>query len=264
MLPVLRQQLLYMRDKRSALLDSILDLYNSFLEALDEASSDIEERGEGEELEKLYAVLVRRCENIETQRQYDEEGLDELLDVIEEIETNKDVEGWTMLTKELFETGEYKADTDAFKKMVDLECDALFKEAEGDFDDWAKAFSEGNIRELALLIEAIEDEYSGQPDACCSAGNDRESDGCCGRQTPCCKSSRDDTGEECVGCDECEDEEEDDEIDSPRYSDRKAQRGFGAFEEYDDLGDEDSEDDDDDIDFDDEDEEDDDEDEVTH
>lgn len=206
-----------MRDKRSQLLDGTLDMYNSFLDALDDASQEYEERGQGEDLEKLYEVLVRRSENIERHRQFDDEALDELLEVLAAIEKEKDLEAWNELTEELFVSGEYKTELEPFKRMIDTDCATLQKETEQQFEDWMNAFNEGNVRPLALLIEAIDDEYSeSADDDCCGrdCGDEDEDDECCGRQEPCCKTSRADgeCDDECDGFQYEEGEDDDDDL----------------------------------------------------
>jgi hypothetical protein len=205
LLPSLQEQVLFYGEKNSDLTAHVEGAYQDFLSFVDAQSDAFASRPEYEDLQRVYQLANERMEALVKLLGEEREDVEYWGKQLEKISETRDPQQWQEVAVELIENGDYRADSGEFKAWVTQTSSELKEELSGVLEDWQACVTEDRVPELAKLLEVLasdeaeaaddydpfaelnESDDEEKPEGGCSSAQEA-SGGCCGRQTPCCKS----------------------------------------------------------------------------
>lgn len=155
LIPDVKSQITFLLDEKQNLTDFIGQNYEEFLAYIDSMSPDNLDPEKFESLQTIYSLVSDRHDMIIDQLMQDKMDLKELVKDLNEIKENQDQQKWQELVDVLFSEEPFEKDFDKFKKSITEEIAGLKKELTEVLDDWRATIESGEIKELALLLEAF-------------------------------------------------------------------------------------------------------------
>lgn len=199
LLPSLQEQAAFFKNQSLELVSFCEDEYGRFLNFIDSYSDNTEDADIIESLEEIYSFAASRLEGLQEMMQQEVEGVEDWQKMLDRAAATGDTALWAEVADEMINQGDFKADANEFKAWATEEMASLKRGVTEVLSDWQAAIEEGNVTDLAKFIEAIdemeEEEAEGE---CCSddeceddeCGEEcDESDECCGKQSPCCRTA---------------------------------------------------------------------------
>lgn len=206
LLPALQEQAVFFKNQSLELVSFCEEEYGRFLAFIDSYSDTTEDAEALENLEEIYAFAAGRLEGLQEMMQQEVAGVEDWQKMLDRVALTGDTALWADVAEEMINQGDFKTDTNEFKAWATEELVSLKRGVSEVLSDWQSAIEEGNITDLAKFIEAIEEmeEEEAEGECCtdeeceddeCGMDCDDESDECCGRQDPCCRTESDDEDE---------------------------------------------------------------------
>ncbi|MDQ5890660.1 MAG: hypothetical protein QG604_534 [Candidatus Dependentiae bacterium] len=194
LLPSLQEQAAFFKQQSLELVKFCEDEYGRFLALIDAQSDKTEDAETIEDLQEIYAFAASRLEALQEMMQQEVDAIEDWQKMLDRVALTGDTALWADVAEEMITEGDFKADAHEFKAWATEEMVSLKRGVNEVLVDWQSAIEEGNIADLAKFIEAIdemeEEEAEGNcclDDECSDEECGDDSDECCGKQDPCCR-----------------------------------------------------------------------------
>lgn len=156
----------FLVDKQNKLFQTVKDVYTNILNILEAKKKETSDQDILADLNVIKEKVSTHYKNIHEQMEHDIEFLEEQLKAITQIKEMEDKDKAAELLNMLISKDEELLDTEKFKKQMNEDAQLSINELKTMKEDILNSLEENKIKELKLLLEAVNDHEADLDDKC--------------------------------------------------------------------------------------------------
>ena len=151
-------------NKNSELATHVREAYEGFLAFVDSSSEALSGEPAYESLQQVYGLASARMDALLGVLDEEREDIAYWAKELDKVEKSQDLQHWQDIAAELIEGGDYCVNPQEFKTWISTQVAELEQELTELLEDWRACVQDGQIAELAYLLEALADEQDDDDD----------------------------------------------------------------------------------------------------